>query len=274
MSTTLSNPQGASGYHDLLIAKGLTNIKHFDGLFTQIAISENGYLAIYYPYEPAIKNINKTGLLSLKFDTFPEQKEKLEIFHISQIIDFDIDVEGDEKTSVSSGFGGALIGGLLGGATGAIIGSAATSGSIDTTTTITGVNLILQTKDFNNPRIEVRLFNPFRVHNAWSGGTGRATLPWGLRQYCIDKTHAMLSKEGKALAKNVFNDGEVNIAQIEALQSTLTQLLTAQQQSEQAESATPQISRADELAKFKLLLDSGVISQEEFDIKKKQLLGL
>jgi len=33
-------------------------------------------------------------------------------------------------------------------------------------------------------------------------------------------------------------------------------------------------SAADELKKFKELLDSGVISQEEFDAKKKQLLGL
>ena len=35
-----------------------------------------------------------------------------------------------------------------------------------------------------------------------------------------------------------------------------------------------QISAADELKKFKELLDSGLISQEEFDAKKKQLLGL
>ena len=33
-------------------------------------------------------------------------------------------------------------------------------------------------------------------------------------------------------------------------------------------------SAADELKKYKELLDSGVISQEEFDAKKKQLLGL
>ena len=31
---------------------------------------------------------------------------------------------------------------------------------------------------------------------------------------------------------------------------------------------------ADELKKYKDLLDSGVITQEEFDAKKKQLLGL
>lgn len=37
---------------------------------------------------------------------------------------------------------------------------------------------------------------------------------------------------------------------------------------------TPAVSAADELKKFKDLLDSGVITQEEFDQKKKQLLGL
>ena len=34
------------------------------------------------------------------------------------------------------------------------------------------------------------------------------------------------------------------------------------------------IGTADELKKYKDLLDSGVITQEEFDAKKKQLLGL
>jgi Bacterial PH domain/Short C-terminal domain len=35
-----------------------------------------------------------------------------------------------------------------------------------------------------------------------------------------------------------------------------------------------QVSAADEIVKFKSLLDSGVITQEEFEIKKKSLLGL
>lgn len=38
--------------------------------------------------------------------------------------------------------------------------------------------------------------------------------------------------------------------------------------------SSPSTSSADELKKFKELLDMGVISQEEFDAKKKQLLGL
>lgn len=39
-------------------------------------------------------------------------------------------------------------------------------------------------------------------------------------------------------------------------------------------SSAPAASNADELKKYKELLDSGVITQEEFDAKKKQLLGL
>lgn len=41
-----------------------------------------------------------------------------------------------------------------------------------------------------------------------------------------------------------------------------------------AERQYKEISNADELKKYKDLLDSGVITQEEFDLKKKQLLGL
>ena len=39
-------------------------------------------------------------------------------------------------------------------------------------------------------------------------------------------------------------------------------------------SATVAVSSAEELKRFKELLDLGVITQEEFDIKKKQILGL
>lgn len=43
---------------------------------------------------------------------------------------------------------------------------------------------------------------------------------------------------------------------------------------EEISNANENFSVADELKKFKELLDSGVITQEEFDAKKKQLLGL
>lgn len=39
-------------------------------------------------------------------------------------------------------------------------------------------------------------------------------------------------------------------------------------------SAVQEVSSADEILKYKGLLDQGIITQEEFDAKKKQLLGL
>lgn len=41
-----------------------------------------------------------------------------------------------------------------------------------------------------------------------------------------------------------------------------------------SDNSSAAISSADEILKFKKLLDDGVITQEEFDAKKKQLLGL
>lgn len=41
-----------------------------------------------------------------------------------------------------------------------------------------------------------------------------------------------------------------------------------------AEVSSPEISAADEIAKFKTLLDNGAITEEEYAAKKKQLLGL
>lgn len=43
---------------------------------------------------------------------------------------------------------------------------------------------------------------------------------------------------------------------------------------EKSGGAVQPVSAADELVKFKGLLDAGIITQEEFDAKKKQLLGL
>ena len=61
------------------------------------------------------------------------------------------------------------------------------------------------------------------------------------------------------------------------IHSVMSKLLMERQQKETKNTVVENIistSNADELKKFKDLLDSGVITQEEFDEKKKQLLGL
>ena len=268
MSTALAQ---SNRYKELLSENNMTqNVKYFEGLFTPIAISENGYIAIYYPYVPYKKF--RLG------DIIPEQPERIDVLHISQIIDFDLDIDGIEKTTVSGGLGGALIGGLLGGAVGAVIGSAATSGNVTTETTINGVDLVIKTKDFSNPEVRVKLwngkFNPGSLSLAIAADCD--FIPFGLRNHVIKcwANNCKFDKEGAQLVTEKYYNGEINVPVIEELQANLIQLIAVHQQSETAAASAPQLSAADEIAKFKGLLDSGAITQEEFDAKKKQLLGL
>lgn len=60
------------------------------------------------------------------------------------------------------------------------------------------------------------------------------------------------------------------------IHSELSKLLMERQHSEKQNNiqTNTTTSNADELKKYKELLDGGIITQEEFDAKKKQLLGL
>ena len=60
------------------------------------------------------------------------------------------------------------------------------------------------------------------------------------------------------------------------LHETISNLLVLRQDKVASATIKPEIpqSNADELKKYKDLLDSGIITQEEFDAKKKQLLGM
>lgn len=72
------------------------------------------------------------------------------------------------------------------------------------------------------------------------------------------------------------SSGRISFALIENandIHNCISELLIQRQTQKQAPAAQS-TSNADELKKYKELLDSGVISQEEFDAKKKQLLGL
>ena len=263
--------QANSGFQGLLAANGLTqNVKVYEGLYTQIAVSQSGSIAIYYPHVPMVKGgfMRGTGT--------PEQPERLDVIHISQINDVNVEMEYEQKTKVSGGTGGAIVGGLLGGTVGSIIGRAATSGNVSHNTTVTGANLIINTKDFNSPRIVVRLFTRFVPQNMKKNFMDNppTEMPYLLRPY-YSKTMAgyQLKGSGKKIAKEVFNNGEVNQIQIDSLLSTLLQMLKANQQSEASAFVAPKLNTADELVKFKSLLDNGVITQAEFDSKKNQLMG-
>ena len=60
----------------------------------------------------------------------------------------------------------------------------------------------------------------------------------------------------------------------EEISIVINDLIRNRQKKQGATTIIQQSDAADELSKFKNLLDQGVITQEEFDAKKKQLLGL
>ena len=82
---------------------------------------------------------------------------------------------------------------------------------------------------------------------------------------------------GLAVATSAGKIKFVGIENRDDIHSEITHLLTQRQgkpvTTTQTKQEIPQ-SNADEIRKFKKLLDCGIITQEEFDAKKKQLLGL
>jgi len=233
-------------------------VKVFDqAIETPIAISESGHIAIYQEGERRVVSLGVMGF-NPKYEDIPE---KITVIHINNVIDYDLLIDS------SSGVGGAIVGGLAGaifgvGGAGAVVGFASSAGKTKS------VDLLLKTDDFNNPQIIVPLFhretasgsmlNPLSVANA--------------------KKPTLLPGIGTAFNKvkdKVNNVEGMRAEEIHNLMIQLDNIWNAYRNTSAPANVTiQQPSDADELLKFKSLLDSGVITQEEFDTKKKQLLGL
>ena len=72
-----------------------------------------------------------------------------------------------------------------------------------------------------------------------------------------------------------YNDKIVDYSRCPACNSTnITEIKTGEAAQPQNNTAAPASSPVEEIKQYKELLDMGIITQEEFEIKKKQLLGL
>ena len=68
--------------------------------------------------------------------------------------------------------------------------------------------------------------------------------------------------------------GFYTLAKLDEVHQAVSQLISERQNNKGNVTVVNNASNADELKKYKDLLDAGIITQEEFDAKKKQLLGL
>ena len=86
--------------------------------------------------------------------------------------------------------------------------------------------------------------------------------------FWIFKGISVATSSGKIQFLGISNRNEVY--------NTISQLLGDRQKGKIATASVAQVSQsaADELKKFKELLDNGTITLEEFEAKKKQILGL
>lgn len=165
----------------------------------------------------------------------PTKKGKYpEIHSFDEIVDFELLEDGNSVSS--GGVGRAVVGGMAFGAVGAIVGGS--TGKKKSKNTCNQLEIKITLNNFKKPTEYIRFI---------TGGE--------------------MKKDGmiyKLAAK-----------QAQQCLSVLQVMCDSVQREAPAAQAAPQpFSVADEIEKFKDLLDMGAITQEEYDAKKKQLLGL
>ncbi len=140
----------------------------------------------------------------------------------------------DGNSVASGGLGRAAVGGALLGGFGAVVG--ASTGKKKSKKTVTKLQLKITLNDLSNPVEEINFIT------------------------------SEFKKDG-FLYKTIESSAQKCLSYFEIM----TQSVAVEKEASASNQAP---SAADELKKYKELLDMGALTQEEFDAKKKQLLGL
>lgn len=156
------------------------------------------------------------------------------IFSYDEIIDYELLENGE--TITKGGLGQAAVGAALFGSVGAIVGGI--TGGKKSRTIITSFNIRISLNNTFNKQIIINF------------------LPAGIKY----KSNSLLYNQTKNTAINIISLLDSMCHQTTSLESSNTSPAT--------------LSPADEILKYKNLLDNGIITQEEFNQKKQQLLNL
>lgn len=157
-----------------------------------------------------------------------------QVYKLSSILGFDIVEDG--ITVTSGGLGRGIAGGIIFGPFGGIIG--AITGKRKNKGVVDKMSIKLNLNDKSMPVIYIDLIK--------------------------SKT-----KKSSSAYKSAASKADEILSSLDGIMKSLE--IEAKQQTSTTESSQ---SSADELRKFKDLLDEGIITQEEFDAKKKELLNL
>jgi hypothetical protein len=169
-------------------------------------------------------------------DGFMGKKKNPRIYSFDDIVEYELLEDGD--TITKGGLGRAVAGGVLFGGVGAIVGGV--TGGKKSKSIINSLKIKITICDFQNPTVYINLINT------------------------KTKADSFVYKTNYNAAQQILS---------------VFALIQKQNENQQAESTSDEpknsgVSAADEILKFKALLDGRIITQDEFDAKKKQLLNL
>jgi hypothetical protein len=168
-------------------------------------------------------------------DGFGGKVKNPRVYKFEDIIEYELLEDGDSVTK--GGLGRAVAGGLLLGGIGAVVGGV--TGKKKNKTVINSLKVKITVNDFQNPAVFINLIQT-------------------------------ATKSSSFIYKSCYQSAQQIMSTLALIQK---QIEVEQQANKPVEAQQPN-SVADEILKFKQLLDIGAISQEEFDQKKKQLLNI
>lgn len=163
----------------------------------------------------------------------------LKVYRYENLLSFDLMEDGD--TVSSGGLGRAAVGGLLLGPLGAVIG--ASTGKKKTKEYCESLRVRISLKDADPDVVYINLI-------------------------------ATKTKKKSASYKLSVDSAQECLTALEQITANVESQKGFENPVVVVSDAEPAASDADEIRKYKQLADEGIISQEEFEAKKKQLLGL
>lgn len=163
------------------------------------------------------------------------------VFDLDNINGYEVIENGSAVTS--GGLGRAAVGALAFGGVGAIVG--AVTGKKQSTSFVDSMEIKITMNDIENPVAYINLINT-KVK----------------RSSLIYKSSLKLADQAIATLDAILNERDIGFPNIH------------DQDEIKQEHDSQAVSPIDEVRKYKELLDEGILTQEEFDLKKKELLNL
>ena len=161
----------------------------------------------------------------------------------SSIIKYEYYENEDSVVKGGSGLGRAAIGGVLFGGAGAVVGAVTKKNS--SSAKVSDMYILVTFKSSDSPEIYTQKINITESGDLINRGSGKYRKYLGIAETVIAKLDDIYMKE------NPEENANSNISTEQAVTSV-----------------------ADEIRKFKELFDEGIITEDEFNQKKKQLLGI